>query len=61
MYDQIMIVICNWCIKFLREIASYTNLSYEEINVWLFIIIQPSLILIFMMLWISEKRKRGNK
>ena len=58
MYDQLMIKICNLCIQFLRDIASVTGLSYEEINVWLFIIIQPSLILLFFVLWRIEKKKR---
>ena len=46
------------CIQFLRDIASVTGLSYEEINVWLFIILQPSLILLFFVLWRIEKKKR---
>ena len=61
MYDHFMIVVCNWCIEFLRDIASYTNLSYEEINVWLFIIIQPSLIIIFLILWLIERGKVKDK
>ncbi len=61
MYDHFMIVVCNWCIEFLRDIANYTNLSYEEINVWLFIIIQPSLIIIFLILWLIERGKVRDK
>jgi len=56
-----MIVVCNLCIEFLRDIASYTNLSYEEINVWLFIIIQPSLIIIFLILWLIERGRVRDK
>lgn len=44
MYDAIMVSVCNWCISFLRSVAEITGFSYEEINVWLFIIIQPTLI-----------------
>ena len=47
MYDQIMIEVCNWCIRFLYKASDYLGMSYEEINVWLFIIIQPGLILFF--------------
>ena len=58
MYDQLMVKICNWCIQFLRDMAILTGFSYEEINVWLFIIIQPGLIILFFILWIKEKRKK---
>ena len=58
MYDQLMVKICNWCIQFLRDVSISTGFSYEEINVWLFIIIQPSLIVLFFVLWIKEKRKK---
>ena len=47
MYDAIMISVCNWCIDFLRKVAEITGFSYEEINVWLFIIIQPGLIVFY--------------
>ncbi len=57
MYEELMIKICNWCIKLLRDIAAKTGFSYEEINVWLFIIIQPSLIFLFFILWRIEKKK----
>ena len=58
MYDQLIVKICNWCIQFLSDMAISTGFSYEEINVWLFIIIQPGLIILFFILWIKEKRKK---
>jgi|TARA_B100000242_G_C42744296_1_gene347152 hypothetical protein len=61
MYDKLMVKICNWCIQFLKDIASMTGLSYEEINVWLFIIIQPGLILLFFVLWRLEKKRLNYK
>ena len=48
MYDQIMIEVCNWCIRFLYKASDYLGMSYEEINVWLFIIIQPGLIIFIL-------------
>ena len=47
MYQEIMVSVCNWCIQLLRDLSAMSGLSYEEINVWLFIIIQPGLILFF--------------
>ena len=36
---------CNSCIWILEEWSRYLGISYEAINVWLFIIIQPLLII----------------
>jgi cytochrome c oxidase subunit IV len=45
------------CIDFLQILALYTNTTYEEINVIIFIILQPTLILLFFILWRIEKSK----
>ena len=57
MYDQIMIEVCNWCIQFLYKASDYLGMSYEEINVWLFIIIQPGLIIYFFLSSSKWKKK----
>jgi len=31
----------DWCVRFLYELASVLNISYEEINVWLFVVALP--------------------
>ena len=49
MYNEIMTEVCNWCIRFLYKASDYLGMSYEEINVWLFIIIQPGLIIYFFL------------
>ena len=46
MYDQVMVEVCNWCIWFFYKASDYLGMSYEEINVWLFIIIRPELIIL---------------
>ena len=60
MYDQVMVEVCNWCIRFLYKASDYLGMSYEEINVWLFIIIQPGLIIYFF-LSSSKWKKKYNK
>jgi hypothetical protein len=35
----------DWCVGFLDWLAPLLGLSYEEINVWLFVIFLPGLIL----------------
>lgn len=43
-FDQL----CNFCIEFLEGLSKELGVSYGELNVWLFVIIQPAAILIFM-------------
>ena len=45
------------CVNFMRLLASYTNTTYQEINVIIFIILQPALVLFFFILWKIEKKK----
>lgn len=57
MYDHIMTDVCNWCIRFLYKASDFLGMSYEEINVWLFIIIQPTLIIYFFLSSSKWKKK----
>ena len=47
----------NWCVLVLEIMAKYTGMSYELINILIFVIIQPLLIAIFFYLWRRERRK----
>ena len=38
--------IFNWCVHLLNEVASILGISYEEINVWLFVIVGPITLLL---------------
>ena len=31
----------DWCIQLLLNVADYLDITYEEINIWLFVIILP--------------------
>ena len=57
MYDQVMVEVCNWCIRFLYKASDYLGMSYEEINVWLFIITQPGPIIYFFGVPLSGRKK----
>lgn len=37
--------IFNWCVYFLYDVAGVLGITYEEINVWLFVIIVPCVLL----------------
>ena len=47
----------NWCVLVLEIMADLMGMSYELINILIFVILQPSLILIFFYLWRRERYK----
>lgn len=49
------------CVEFLRWLGNIVGLSYKEINIWIFIIIEP-IIFTLMLVWILKlRRKLKNK
>ncbi len=40
----------KWCVEFLEFYANCFNMTYEELNVWIFCIIEP--IVFFIMLFV---------
>lgn len=49
------------CVYILVDLSEIIGISYEAINIWIFVIIQPLLILIFFILWRKEKKSNRNK
>ena len=47
----------NWCVLVLEIMAEAIGISYELINILIFVILQPILILIFFYLWRRERKK----
>ena len=47
----------NWCVLVLEIMADLTGMSYELINILIFVILQPLLIVIFFYLWRRETKK----
>ena len=45
------------CVILLVDLAELLGLSYEALNIIIFIIVQPALIVLFFILWRIEKRK----
>ena len=43
-------IIFDWCVLFLIKTANQLGISYEEINVWLFVIILPLVLLISLLM-----------
>ncbi len=48
------------CVILLVDLSNFLGLSYEAINIIIFIIIQPGLILLFFILWRRERKNKLN-
>ena len=49
------------CVKILQDWGKWTGLGYNLLNIIIFIILQPLLILIFFVLWRVEVSKRKRR
>ena len=46
-------IIFDWCVLFLIKTASQLGITYEEINIWLFVILLPLVLFISLLMnWI---------
>lgn len=43
------------CVELLKDCAAYIGITYQEINVWLFVVIHPLITLLFFVLWLRTK------
>ncbi|NBR90401.1 MAG: hypothetical protein EBS68_10875 [Rhodobacteraceae bacterium] len=57
-YDEFIDDLFMACVHLLEWGAPKIGMTYNEINIWLFVIIHPLLTLLFMVLWLRA-RKRG--
>ena len=46
-------------VKLLKVAADIMGMTYQEINVYLFIILHPALTIFFFLLWVFERRCRS--
>jgi hypothetical protein len=47
----------NWCVMVLEYIGDVTGMGYELANIVIFVILQPSLIILFFVLWLRARKK----
>lgn len=51
----------DFCVIILVRMAEMLGISYEEINIWLFVVIQPAItILLFLELLRLRRKLKGN-
>jgi hypothetical protein len=48
-----------WCVDVLVFIGEFTGVGYALANIIIFVILQPTLILLFMWLWLKERKQNG--
>ena len=46
----------KWCVDLLEALALKLHMTYEEVNIWIFVIMEP--IIFLFMLWIIYKQYR---
>jgi hypothetical protein len=46
----------NWCVKFLSSLADVVGMTYNEVNIWIFVIIEPAVFL--LMLWVIIRQRQ---
>jgi len=51
----------NWGVDILIYLGKITGMGYELVNIVIFVILQPALILLFFCLWVHAIRKNGIK
>ena len=55
---ELVDIIFKVCVFILVDLANLLGISYELINIIIFVILQPALILLFFILWRKEKKKK---
>jgi hypothetical protein len=56
MYDALLVKLFWWCVEILDDIANASGLTYEELNIYVFIILHPAITLFFAVKWWRCKR-----
>ena len=57
MYSAIVNASFTWCVQFLYDIANWMDITYESLNIWVFVVVHP-LITMVLILWVIKLRAR---
>jgi hypothetical protein len=60
MYDQLMQFVFDWCVRFLVWWANAWGITYEELNVWLFVILHPLVTAVLALACLALWRRRSS-
>ena len=59
-FNQSVDALFWWCVEVLKVGGDLTGLGYNLLNILVFIILQPTLLLLFFILWRVERKRRLN-
>ena len=57
MYSAIVNASFAWCVQFLYDIANWMDITYESLNIWVFVVVHP-LITMVLVLWVIKLMAR---
>ena len=57
MYSAIVNAAFAWCVQFLYDLANWMDITYESLNIWVFVVVHPVIIMV-LVLWIIKLRAR---
>ena len=57
MYSATINAYFSWCVHLLQDMSTWMGISYQELNVWVFVVIHP-LITLLLAYWIIRLRRR---
>jgi hypothetical protein len=60
-YNEWINQLFHECAELLRIMAPYFGMSYKEINIWIFVILEPAMFLVMLIWIIILKIKLNNK
>ena len=52
--------IFKWCVELLRTYAAKWNMTYEELNIWIFVIIEPIVFILMLIVIVRQWNKIRN-
>ena len=56
MYSATINAYFSWCVHLLQDMSAWMGISYQELNVWVFVVIHP-LITLLLAYWIITLRR----
>ena len=57
MYQAAINAYFSWCVQLLYDMSAWIGITYEELNVWVFVVIHP-LITVCLVYWVFTLRRR---
>ena len=55
LYDGLIVKFFWWCVELLNVAANQFDMSYEALNIWVFVIFHPSLTALVLCLYLRER------